>query len=55
MGINELKLLQIIGIAQLQQKNAGGICSKQYPNISENCLQMAIGSKIEPGRGRFKH
>ena len=31
MGINELKQLQIIGIAQLQQKNVGGICSKWYP------------------------
>ena len=43
MGINELKQLKIIGIAQLQQKNVGGICSKWYPYCSENCLQMAIG------------
>ena len=35
MGINELKQLQIIGIAQLQQKNVGGICSKLYPYCSE--------------------
>ena len=28
MGINEFKQLQILGIAQLQQKIVGGICSK---------------------------
>ena len=55
MGINELKLLQIIGIAQLQQKIVGGIRSKLYPYCREICLQMAVGSKIQPGRGRFKH
>ena len=53
--MNELEHLQIIGTAQLQQKNVGGICSKWYPYCSENCLQMAVGSKIQSGRGRFKH
>ena len=46
MGINELKQLQSIGIAQLQQQNVGGICPKLYPYCSENCLQMAVGSKF---------
>ena len=55
MGINESKLLQIIGIAQLQQEIVGGICSKWYPYCREICLQTAVGSKIQPGRGRFKH
>ena len=55
MGINELKQIQIMGITQLQQKNNGGISSKWYPYCSENCLYAAVGSKIQPGRGRFKH
>ena len=55
MGINESKLLQIIGIAQLQQKIVGGIHSKWYPYCREIYLQTAVGSKIQPGRGRFKH
>ena len=55
MGINELKLLQINGIAQLQQKIVGGIRSKWYPYCRENCLQTAVSSKIQSGRGRFKH
>ena len=55
MGINELKQLQIIGIAHFQQKNIGRIRSKLYPYCREICLQKAVGSKIQPGRGRFKH
>ena len=54
MGINESKLLQIIGIAQLQQKIVGEISSKRYPYCREICLHTAVGSKIRPGRGRFK-
>ena len=47
MDINELKQLQIICIAQLQQKNVSGICSKGYPSTLDKqriCVNMQLKS-----------
>ena len=50
MSRNYFKLL----VLHTYKKNIDGICSKWYPYFSEKCLQMAVGSKIQPGRRRFK-